>query len=238
MAKIKVYLIILLILFRPETAFTQSKNNFDQWEKDNTQRTEYAQSGTFGVRLGAIYSKVKFTDGPDLDHTGDYEYGGQIGVFYKVNVNNLYMKFGLDHTFITNDVVLIDFEGSPNFPATGEDETLRMKFGSFDIPLLLGLNFGDFSFELGPVGSFVVKAQGEFMNSKYDMTNDFRTLSIGIRTGIGYTVGKISFEFNYEQVLSKIGETLYWLDHDHNIKNLRFNAGLRYSFKTKELGGS
>jgi len=92
------------------------------------QYNTYDQSSTFGLKFGTIYSKIEVASDAAQVIDGDSEFGLQFGAFYRFQINNVYIQPGLDMAVITNKLVLLDFRGTTNYPATGEDENLDLKF--------------------------------------------------------------------------------------------------------------
>ena len=92
------------------------------------QYNTYDQSSTFGLKFGTIYSKIEVASDAAQVIDGDSEFGLQFGAFYRFQINNVYIQPGLDMAVITNKLVLLDFRGTTNYPVTGEDENLDLKF--------------------------------------------------------------------------------------------------------------
>jgi outer membrane protein with beta-barrel domain len=200
------------------------------------QYSDYDQSSTFGLKLGTIYSKIILDDDAAQVIEGDHEFGLQIGAFYRFQINHIYIQPELDMTTISNKIVLLDFRGTANYPATGEDEHLDLKFRSWDIPIMTGGKWGNFRFDVGPVISILSKATGEFMEDELDVKDQFRKTSIAFRTGVGFDFGNLALDFKYERSLSKIGESIYILvGEEYVLKNRRFNLSASYLFKKKSI---
>jgi len=201
-----------------------------------SQYSSYDQSSTFGLKLGTIYSKIVLDEAAAQVIEGDDEFGLQIGAFYRFQINNIYVQPGLDFTAITNKIVLLDFRGTTNYPATGEDEDLDLKFRTWDIPIMVGGKWSNFRFDIGPVISILSSAEGNFMGDELDVKDQFRKTSIALRTGIGYDFGSLSLDFKYERSLSKIGESIYILvGEEYVLRNRRFNISASYLFEKKKI---
>ena len=201
-----------------------------------SQNNGYDQSRTFGLRLGTIYSKIVVDSDAAQVIEGNDEFGLQLGAFYRFQINHVYVQPGLDLSVITNKLVLLDFRGTTNYPATGEDENLDLRFNSLDIPVIVGGKWGGFRADIGPVLSILTKAEGKFMGDELDVKANFRKTSIAFRAGIGYDFGNFGLDLKYERSLSKIGETIYVLvGEKYVLKNRRINFSVSYFFKKKSL---
>lgn len=141
----------------------------------------YDQSSTFGLKFGTIYSKINVDSDAAQVIEGDDEFGIQFGAFYRFQINNVYIQPELDMTTITNKLVMLDFRGTTNYPATGADENLDLKFRSWDIPIMVGGKWGDFRADVGPVISILTKADGKFMGDELDVKDQFSKTSIAFR---------------------------------------------------------
>lgn len=197
---------------------------------------EYEQSGTFGIKLGTVYSKITLDDRASQAIQGEDEFGLRVGAFYRLQVNNFYFQPGLDYTALTNKLVLLDFMGTPSYPATREDENLDLKFRTWDIPFMVGGKWNSFRFVVGPVFSLLGKAQGTFMGDETDVKNEFRKTTLAVKMGVGYDFGNLAIDFKYERSLSKIGESIYLLlGEEYALRSRGFNLSVSYLFKKKSL---
>ena len=95
---------------------------------------------------------------------------------------------------------MLNFAGTTNYPATGYDENLGLKFRSWDIPNMVAGKWGDFRADVGQVISILTKADGNFIG--YLLNISF--INISLQAAYGFKNRRINLINSYLSKTKKV----------------------------------
>ena len=152
----------------------------------------------FGVHGGVSNTKLKVSKSGsnNIDYLkSSAKSGYMIGLFGRINLGPLYVEPSLNYSHRESETDVNTQNGS----GSG-----KVKYDSFDIPVMLGFHFIDISLVklrayLGPVASFTGKLKIDDLGFKSD--ND-KVMWNG-KVGLGVDVWKFTFDVDYEKSLKK-----------------------------------
>jgi hypothetical protein len=176
----------------------------------------------FGVRGGVSSNNVKMVQqNNDYQVTYDPGMGFHFGLTGQLKISKLFIQPDLLFSTATNDVMIKDVK-------SGRDIT-KQHFNKFDMPILVGIKFGNFKIGAGPVASKMLKSKSELLD-KYEMQSNKATL--GYQLCAGFDFKKFNIELRYEDNLSnigsgvKVGNTVY--DFDQRMHQVLLSTALYF----------
>lgn len=131
------------------------------------------------------------------------EIGYQLGVFGRINIENVYVEPQLLFSNIKSQLSFQNYGG-----VSGFDPLANFEFRTLEFPVDIGMRFGNFRINTGPSLSLLLSAQRSFLNDLDRVTTDYNRLSILWHFGIGGDFDKLMIDLKYEFGLSKTGESL------------------------------
>ena len=173
----------------------------------------YAQF-TIGPKIGVSSSNIT-VDEAELVKSGDAKVGFHIGLF---------TRFGEDF-YIQPEVTFTSAGGKidiSNDNGQTYDQITELKYNKLDVPVLVGVRFGDFfRVNAGPVLSLILSQDARNVDSTVDeIQNNYNNAVVGYQAGIGVDVGNLIFDLRYEGNLSKLGDSI-------DIGNESFSTNMR-----------
>lgn len=165
--------------------------------------TTQAQTFNLGLKAGVNLAKIN----------GDFaseenRLGYQVGAWARIGGQSFYFQPEAYFGSKGNKFIRVTTDNGNTVSAEG-----KVRFTTFDIPLLFGTKFGanklNFRVMAGPVVSFVLDKNNSF-DSAYDQATDFKNYknqAIGLQAGAGVDVGNISVDLRYEAGLSNISKS-------------------------------
>lgn len=158
---------------------------------------------TAGPTLKVVQSNISFNS--DLVNTpeSEPEVGYQLGGFFRIRVNDLYVQPELLISRTKNHLIFNDHDGISGFNPRADFE-----YTSIEVPLAIGYFFDQFRIESGPAVSVLLQADQFFLNQKTDITEQFNKVSLLYHFGVGLDINNVLVNLSYEFGLSKTGENL------------------------------
>ena len=157
---------------------------------------------------GGLTAKVvsaRMTITSDLVATSDMEaeIGYQFGGFFRISVDNIYVEPQLLFSTIKTQLVFKDFGQIPGF-----DPVASFEFNTLELPIDIGMRFGQLRINTGPSFSFLISGQRAFLNQVEKVTEEYNSLNMLWHFGLGGDFDPILLDLRYEFGLSKTGESL------------------------------
>ena len=153
----------------------------------------------------------------------------QFGVFGRVRVNNIYFQPELLLGSSQHRLEFLNYNNVNGFHPNAD-----FQFTSFELPVPIGVHFGDFRINTGPEYSFLLKGEEFFLDEKRDVTTAYNTISVLWQFGIGLDLSNFLIDIKHEIGLSKTEETLNRLIEREMVakqNQLVFSVG--YAFLNK-----
>ncbi|MCC6816626.1 MAG: hypothetical protein IT267_09460 [Saprospiraceae bacterium] len=138
-------------------------------------------------------------------------YGFHIGGFVRLSMNKFYLQPEL--VFNSNKTT---FKLKQFGQFQTSDSLLDERYQKLDIPLMLGVKFGIFRINAGPVAHI-------FLNNKSDLFNvsgysdKFKSATYGYQLGLGFDFGLLTFDLRHEGNFTKFGDHIYFFNHKVNF---------------------
>ncbi|MEP7195422.1 MAG: hypothetical protein ABI851_02815 [Saprospiraceae bacterium] len=135
-------------------------------------------------------------------------YGVHFGGFVRFNVSNFFVQ--PEFLFNTNKTTF-KIRNFGQFQTS--DSIQNERYQRLDIPLMLGVKFGIFRLNAGPVTHI-------FLNNRSDLVNvsgyqdKFNNATFGYQLGLGFDFGLLTFDLRHEGNFSKFGEHINFFDHN------------------------
>jgi hypothetical protein len=178
-----------------------------------------------GLRGGLNFNNVKMIQQANepVQITYDQGMGFHFGLTSQLQISKLYIQPELLFSTVSNEVTLDDIR------VGGITEVTTQRFNKFDIPILVGLKFGNFKLGVGPVATKMLRSKSELLD-KYEMQS--KQATIGYMMSAGFDFKKFNIELRYEDNLSnlgsgvKVGNTIY--DFDQRMKQVSLSAALYF----------
>jgi len=158
---------------------------------------------TVGPVLKVVQSNFSFSNDQVNTPEAEPEVGYQLGGFFRTRVNDLFVQAELLFASTQNDLIFKDYNNVSGFNPRAEFE-----FTSLDIPIVIGHFFKNLRIETGPAVSVLLKGNQFFLNEQTNITNQFNSVSLQYRFGVGLDINDVLISFSYEVGLSKAGESL------------------------------
>jgi len=158
-----------------------------------------------GIRGGANATRLSTTGTIETDDFKitypDYSLlGFHAGLVSQIQIFNMFIQPELLYTFARNDIKIFDLNSSN----PEESETIEQKLNRIDAPIMVGIKFGAFKIQAGPIISFLLSEDSRLSDiTSYDL--QLSKATIGYQAGIGIDAGKLAFDVKYEGNLSKFG---------------------------------
>ncbi|MDR1756154.1 MAG: PorT family protein [Culturomica sp.] len=158
----------------------------------------------FGIHGGVSNTKLKVDRGSTA--TIDYlkssaKTGYMIGLFGRVNLGPVYVEPSLNYSHRESETKINNL---------GDAGSGRVKYNSFDIPVMLGFHVVDISLAkvrvfAGPVASFTGKLKIDDLGA-FKANNDEMMWSG--KVGLGVDVWKLTFDVDYEKAFKKFQDNV------------------------------
>lgn len=161
----------------------------------------YAQF-TIGPKVGISTTNIK-VDEVDNVKSGDSKVGFHIGAFARFG-EKIYFQPELTFTSAGGEIDISE-DGGQTY-----DQITELKYNKLDLPVLVGLKFGDFfRINAGPMLSLILSQDARDVNNTIDeVQNNYNNAVIGYQAGIGVDVGNLTLDLRYEGNLSSLGESI------------------------------
>jgi hypothetical protein len=181
--------VIFLLIFSLSSPFLIAQD-YDTWFQGGPQ-----------VKL----VNAKMTIDSDLVSTSDIdsEIGYQVGLFFRVNVNHIYVQPELLFSTVQTQLVFKDYDGIAGFNPQADFE-----FNTLELPIEIGYKIGQLRLNGGPSFSFLLSGQRSFLNQLNAVTEEYNKLNLMFHFGIGVDIQRFVFDARYQFGLSKTGESL------------------------------
>ena len=165
--------------------------------------TSKAQTFNLGVKAGVNLAKLNADFASEENRLGY-----QIGAWARIGGASFYVQPEAYIGSKGNKFISIQQDNGNEVSAEG-----KVKFTTFDVPVLFGTKFGaknlNFRVMAGPVVSFILDENSTF-SSAYQQATDFsnyKNQALGAQFGAGVDVGSISVDLRYEAGLSNISKS-------------------------------
>lgn len=190
----------------------------------------YAQNRNFkfGIKAGANLSNLK---GNDVVSSSDPSIKiGSNNATLTGFVGGIFVRLG-SSIYLQPELLLSQKGGSVNvFRSTvggsAQDmKSVNLKFTNFDVPILVGLRFGDFfRINAGPVASLRLSENGGLRDAlnqvgANSVKDNYKAAALGYQAGIGVDIGNLSIDLRYEGNASNIINA--------NTNDANFNSQLK-----------
>jgi len=158
-----------------------------------------------GIRGGANATRLSTTGTIETDDFKitypDYTLlGFHAGLVSQIQIFNMFIQPELLYTFARNEIKIFDLNSSN----PEESETIEQTLNRIDAPIMVGIKFGAFKIQAGPIISFLLSEDSRLSDiTSYDL--QLSKATIGYQAGIGIDAGKLAFDVKYEGNLSKFG---------------------------------
>ena len=175
----------------------------------------------FGLKVGVNANQLT-PSSADIQNNG-FKYGFVGGAFFRFNLGSFYIQPEVLYAQkganlrSTNTASLNDFERNIN---------------SLDVPILLGLTFGEtakFRVNAGPVLGFPLSA---VQNGESRYRDALNSANVGYQAGIGLDLSSVTFDLRYEGGLGNVGKDTYTVGSqifktDDRISTFQFTIGVK-----------
>lgn len=198
--------------------------------------SSYFAFGQFelGVKLGASSSQLSeqtifAPNGNDEVEISiaDVPYGFHFGLYSRIKIFNIYLEPALLFNSST-----VDYNIQEEIFDTGVVNTIRSEtFNNLDIPLLVGMKFGFFRIQAGPVAHIFISSASE-LTAIEGYAQKVDEASFGLQGGIGIDILRVRLDFNYETNLSRFGDhiTIGGQEFSFDDRPTRFVASMGIKF--------
>nr|MBS0036622.1 PorT family protein [Saprospiraceae bacterium] len=143
----------------------------------------------------------------------EVNYGFHIGLLVRFQIN----KFYIQPEFLYNSHS-VDYEFDEIANPELENFILSERFQHLDIPLMLGLKFGFFRINAGPVGHFQLSSVSD-LTDKEGYSQKFEEMTFGYQGGIGFDIWNIHLDFRYEGNLTQYGEHIEFFGRQYDFSD-------------------
>ncbi|GHB81596.1 porin family protein [Persicitalea jodogahamensis] len=166
----------------------------------------------FGIKAGANLSNLK---GDDVVSSNDPNVKiGNTNATLTGFVGGVFMRLG-SSIYLQPEILLSQKGGSVNVFRSGSGTTnannsIDVRFTNFDVPVLVGLRFGDFfRINAGPIASLRLSENGglrEALNEvgANSVKDNYKAAALGYQAGVGVDIGNLSIDLRYEGNASNI----------------------------------
>ena len=153
---------------------------------------------SIGLKLGVNSNKF-ITSNADLQNNG-FKYGF---------VGGAYVNIGVGSVYIQPEMVFSQKGANLKYKNTGAPADFTRDINSLDVPILLGMRFGDnakFRINVGPIFGFPMSAKQD-SESRYK--ESLNKSNVGYQAGIGFDISTFAIDLRYEGGFSDIGKNTY-----------------------------
>ncbi len=184
-----------------------------------------------GLRGGLSSSSIKIDD-VIATTTDTFEFsksnakvGFHFGGIARLEVLNL---------FVQPELLFSSTGGEIEVKDVVNDQTIvkQQKFSKIDIPIMLGLSFGFFHLQAGPIASYIISSKSELKDiTGYE--EKFNAATWGYQVGVGVDLFDIlSADVKYEGSLSKLGSgvTVGGETRNFDSRNNQWLVSIAYFF--------
>ncbi len=203
----------------------------------------------FGVKTGytnyltksasALHSADNLTYSHRVDYLGQSN-SKTVGLYYRKQFNFLFTEVSLNYTSFNRSFKLYEFEDFENpfsQPATtgGPEEftglTYREFYQNLDISIIGGYQRNNLSIGVGPVLHRSVSHDSQLSQLDFYKSTK-KPLDVGFQFVVGYSLGPMQFNLNFENLFLKAGDhfTLHNSDLKINqsINAIKFEVGIGF----------
>ena len=192
-----------------------------------------AQWFSIGARTGYSSTFTPENYKQMLNVTQNLQNGFHAGVFVRLG-RTIYVQPEIIYNFSTYNSLTASEKSTLNI-----DGLKKYKIGTIDVPLLLGaslINTKRFKFRVmvGPKMSFNAGSTQEIKNIN-DMTQTIREARLGLDTGIGFDISRLTFDVRYYLI-----QNLYKIEHQNFNNNnellhsIQASIGFRFGNNNKK----
>ncbi len=181
----------------------------------------------FGIKAGANLSNLK---GGDVVSSSDPNIKiGSNNATLTGFVGGVFMRLG-SSIYLQPELLLSQKGGSVNvfrspLSSSQNKSSVDLKFTNLDVPILVGLRFGDFfRINAGPVASLRLSENGGLRDAlnqvgANSVKDNYKAAALGYQAGVGVDVGNLSIDLRYEGNASNIIKA--------NTNDANFNSQLK-----------
>lgn len=181
----------------------------------------------FGIKAGANLSNLK---GGDVVSSNDPNVKiGSNNATLTGFVGGVFMRLG-SSIYLQPELLLSQKGGSVNvfrspLNSAQNMSSVDLKFTNFDVPVLVGLRFGDFfRINAGPVASLRLSENGGLRDAlnqvgANSVKDNYKAAALGYQAGVGIDIGNLSIDLRYEGNASNIIKA--------NTNDANFNSQLK-----------
>lgn len=162
--------------------------------------------------LDITMPKVSFTP-------SSYEMGYHFGAFARFKLLNIFIQ---PEIIFSQTNATINVSDPEKAFQDAVENTSKIKYSNFDIPIMVGVKFGPARVNAGPVATFKLANKVENASEEVNkMLNDFTAVTkkatFGGQVGAGIDILKtVTLDVRYEFGLSKLGDKVNIASHEFN----------------------
>ncbi len=152
-------------------------------------------------------------------------YGYHFGLYSRIKISSLYVEPNILFESTTLDYSLTEIV---------EDEILKTfhsaSYTKLNIPLLIGMKFGFFRVNTGPVAYINLDSGSDLIRFK-EYGKRFKEASYGLKFGIGVDFWKIRLDAGIEGNITRLGNSLNLGDESYQLSNRPTSFSLTAGYK-------
>ena len=156
-----------------------------------------------GPILKVANSRMSSNNDQILVPADDREVGYQLGGFFRVNIDRIYVQTEVLFSRVQTQLVFLNYDGIQGFNPRAEFE-----FNTLEFPISIGYRIGNLRFHSGPSISTLLSGNRSFLNEIEGVTSEYNQTNILWHIGIGGDFDRLILDIRYETGLSKTGESL------------------------------
>lgn len=184
--------------------------------------TVQAQSPILGARLGYGFNHfssdtltIQNTAGQDtfriwLNNSSSTNY---IGFFYRIPLGPVFIEI---EPLLTAFDVPVKIQNLQDW--NGGSILRKERFNSLDLSLVGGVRLWEFlRLQGGMTWQYVIRYRSEVGVFSPDYTSETEQFLQSYQAGIGFDIGSLTLDFNYEKSLNGIGQAMTFFGQDYNF---------------------
>jgi hypothetical protein len=185
-----------------------------------------AQGFKIGPKVGVVSANTSLRENFDQVKAGEAVYGFQGGLFSRIELGALHIQ---------PEILLTSTGSRVNLMEDSYNKVLNYEYSRLDVPVLVGLKLFNFlRIQGGIVTTMMLNADikdYDADNFKSELINGYKKSTMGYQTGVGFDIGKMTFDLRYEGSLSKYSDTITIpatneaFSTDHRSNQLIFSIG-------------
>jgi len=167
----------------------------------------YAQDIEFGI-CGGINSSTLDMEDFIIDNQGgtgsqymvsalSSRTGFHFGAVAEISMLSFYAQPELLFTSLGGDVEITE---------NGSTSIENITINRLDLPIMVGRKLGPLRLGVGPVASYILKAESVFEEVTNVTPETLKKASWGVQAGVGISLGRLAIDAKYEFGLSKLGD--------------------------------